>query len=92
MHPSVKGAARPAACAFRTFLAHYAGDESFSGTEMLATAGLSLMGRLVVGSGKNLVESLFRYPETADNEVVLRLDTGAWTRETREDTRGEERL
>jgi 3',5'-cyclic AMP phosphodiesterase CpdA len=57
-------------------LAHYAGDERFEGEEMLTTRGLSLMGRIVVATRKNLVYDLWRDPEPPDNELSFRMDTG----------------
>lgn len=57
-------------------LAHYAGDERFEGTEMLRLKGLSLMGRIVVGTRKSLVYDLWKDTEPADNAVTLGLDTG----------------
>ena len=59
-------------------LAHYAGDERFGGTEMLRLKGLSLMGRIVVGTRKSLVYDLWRDLEPSDNAITIRLDTGTW--------------
>lgn len=59
-------------------MAHYGGDERFQGTEMLKLRGLSLMGRIVVGTRKDLVYGLWQDSEPADNDVTLRLDTGQW--------------
>ena len=63
------------------FVAHYAGDERFTGgskEEMLRLHGLSLMGRIVVGSRKDLVYGLWNDKEPPDNEIIIDLATGAW--------------
>lgn len=60
------------------FLAHYAGDEHFTGTEMLKSKGLSFMGRLVVGNRKDLVYGLWKDLEPADNNITIDLRTGEW--------------
>jgi 3',5'-cyclic AMP phosphodiesterase CpdA len=60
------------------FIAHYAGDEKFAGTEMLRTTGLSLMGVLVVANRKDLVEELWHDLEPPDNDVTIDLSSGAW--------------
>jgi hypothetical protein len=61
------------------FLAHYAGDERFTSTEMLSLHGLSLMGRIVVGARKDLIYDLWSDSEPPDNALAIRLDTGAWS-------------
>jgi UDP-2,3-diacylglucosamine pyrophosphatase LpxH len=59
-------------------MAHYKGDERFTGIEMLKTSGLSLMGGLVVGSRKDFVTGLWTDLEPADNDITVDLSTGAW--------------
>jgi 3',5'-cyclic AMP phosphodiesterase CpdA len=61
------------------FLAHYAGDEQFTGTEMLKSKGLSLMAAIVVGSRKDLVTGLWHDLPPADNALDIELTTGEWT-------------
>jgi 3',5'-cyclic AMP phosphodiesterase CpdA len=60
------------------FLAHYAGDENFTGTEMLRSKGLSLMAGIVVGSRKDLVTGLWHDLPPADNDLDIDLVTGSW--------------
>lgn len=60
------------------FIAHYRGDEQFTGDEMLTLKGLSLMGRLVVSVRKDLVYGLWDDPPPADNHVRIDLKTGSW--------------
>jgi hypothetical protein len=60
------------------FMAHYKGDEKFTGTEMLKLSGLSFMGGLVVGNKKDLVTGLWNDLEPVDNDIVIDLSTGAW--------------
>ena len=62
------------------FLAHYAGDEKFTGTEMLNSKGLSLMAGIVVGSRKDLVAGLWHDLPPADNDLDIDLVTGSWSR------------
>jgi hypothetical protein len=59
-------------------MAHYAGDERFTGVQMLGIEGMSLVGRIVVGSRARGVRDLWQDTEPADNAIDLRLDTGAW--------------
>jgi 3',5'-cyclic AMP phosphodiesterase CpdA len=61
------------------FVAHYAGDERFAGTEMLTLSGLSLMGSVVVGNRKDLVTGLWADLEPADNDVFINLADGSWS-------------
>jgi hypothetical protein len=60
------------------FMAHYRGDEKFTGTEMLKLSGLSFMGGMVVGNRKDLVTGLWNDLEPADNDIVIDLETGEW--------------
>jgi 3',5'-cyclic AMP phosphodiesterase CpdA len=61
------------------FLAHYTGDEKFTGGEMLKSRGLGLMAGIVVGSRKDLVTGLWRDLPPADNNLDIDLATGSWT-------------
>ena len=61
------------------YLAHYAGDERFTGTEMLRSKGLSLMAGIVVSSRRDLVAGLWRDLPPADNDLDISLDTGSWS-------------
>jgi hypothetical protein len=61
------------------FLAHYAGDEKFTGVEMLKSKGLSLMAGIVVGSRKDLVTGLWRDLPPADNDIDIDLVSGSWS-------------
>lgn len=58
-------------------LAHFRGDENFTGTEMFSSKGLSLMAGIVVGSRRDLVEGLWHDQAPADNDVTLDLSPGA---------------
>lgn len=60
------------------FLAHYAGDERFEGDEMLKLRGLSLMGNLVVGTRKQLVQDLWNDPAPPDRDIDIHLEEGTW--------------
>jgi hypothetical protein len=60
------------------FAAHYAGDESFTGTETLTTKGLSFMGGIVVANKKPLVDGLWKDLPPRDNDIRIDLATGAW--------------
>ena len=60
------------------FVAHYAGDEVFTGDTMISTEGLSFMGRLVVGNRKALVHGLWQDKAPADNHIRINLNTGVW--------------
>jgi 3',5'-cyclic AMP phosphodiesterase CpdA len=55
------------------FVAHYRGDESFLGTEMLTSTGLGVMAAVVVGGRKSLVAGLWHDLAPADNDVSLDL-------------------
>jgi 3',5'-cyclic AMP phosphodiesterase CpdA len=59
------------------FLAHFRGDESWTGTEMLRSKGLSLMAGIVVGSRKALVNGLWHDVPPADNDLAIDLATGS---------------
>jgi len=61
------------------FTAHAAGDERFTGTEMLKLSGLSLMGSVIVGDRKDLVTGLWNDLPPVDNALAIDLGTGAWT-------------
>ena len=58
------------------FMAHYGGDERFTGPETLGTAGLSLAGRLVAASQRSLVSGLWNDLPPDDNDVTLDLVSG----------------
>jgi UDP-2,3-diacylglucosamine pyrophosphatase LpxH len=58
------------------FVAHYQGDEKFSGDTMISTEGLSFMGKMVVGNRKALIHGLWRDKEPADNNVIINLHSG----------------
>jgi hypothetical protein len=60
------------------FIAHYNGDERFTGTETLRTTGLSFMGGLVVGNRKALVAELWEDLPPSDNNVTINLGSGQW--------------
>jgi hypothetical protein len=60
------------------FMAHYFGDEKFTGTEKFKLSGLSFMGGLIVGMRKDLVLQLWEDLEPVDNDIVIDLATGAW--------------
>ena len=60
------------------FVAHYGGDERFEGNEMIGLRGLSLMGRLVVGTRKDLVYGLWQDLEPPDDRISIDLSTGEW--------------
>ncbi len=60
------------------FVAHYAGDEEFTGDEMLTTKGLSFIGKLVVGNRKSLIEGLWTDKKPTDNDLIIDLRTGNW--------------
>lgn len=60
------------------FIAHYRGDEGFTGETMLTTEGLSFMGSLVVGNRKALIHGLWKDKEPADNACYINLETGKW--------------
>ena len=63
----------------RAFVAHYAGDEKFTGSEMLKSKGLSLMAGIVVGNRRDLVTGLWHDLPPADNDLDIDLATGEWT-------------
>jgi hypothetical protein len=54
-------------------LAHFRGDELFTGTEMLSTRGVGLVASLAAGSRRDLVEGLWHDQAPADNDVTLDL-------------------
>ena len=58
-------------------LAHFRGDESFTGTEALSSKGLGLLGGIVAGSRRDLVEGLWQDQAPSDNDVTLDLAPGA---------------
>jgi Calcineurin-like phosphoesterase len=60
------------------YIAHYAGDEMFTGAEMLSSKGFSLMATIVVGSRKDLVAGLWHDLPPADNNLDIDLATGEW--------------
>jgi 3',5'-cyclic AMP phosphodiesterase CpdA len=60
-------------------VAHFRGDEQFTGTLMLGAPGLSLMGNLVVALRKDQVAGLWHDLEPADNNLSIDLATGAWS-------------
>ena len=60
------------------FVAHYKGDEQFEGKEMITTKGLSVRGKLVVGSRKQLVYDLWTDKPPADNGIIINLTNGSW--------------
>ncbi len=60
------------------FIAHYQGDENFTGTEKIRTQGLSFMGGMVVGARKDLIEGLWKDLEPQDNEITIKPD-GSWS-------------
>lgn len=58
-------------------LAHYAGNENFTGTEKIRLTGLSFMGGLVLGARKDLVEGLWQDLEPVDHRIRINKD-GTW--------------
>ncbi len=58
-------------------LAHFRGDEHFTGTEALSTKGVGLWAGIVAGSRRDLVEGLWHDQAPADNDVTLDLAPGA---------------
>jgi 3',5'-cyclic AMP phosphodiesterase CpdA len=58
-------------------LAHFRGDESFTGTEMLSTKSVGLIAGIAAGSRRDLVEGLWHDKAPADNDVTLDLAPGA---------------
>lgn len=63
----------------RAFLAHYAGDEiPPADGNLIKTEGLSLMGSLVVGNQKGLVEGLWDDLPPKDNNLTINLADGSW--------------
>jgi 3',5'-cyclic AMP phosphodiesterase CpdA len=60
------------------FVAHFRGDEHFTGTEMIRTRGLSPLVGIVVGMHEDLITGLWRDPEPPDNDLVIDLSTGGW--------------
>jgi hypothetical protein len=65
-------------------MAHYAGNASFTGTEMIKKDGLSLMGGLVVASYDTFIQGLWRARSPAgvelmeDSKILIAPD-GTWT-------------
>ncbi len=59
------------------FLAFWAGDEKFSGTEKVPTQNLSFMGGIVVGQSREMVENLWEDLEPVDNRLKI-LKDGSW--------------
>jgi len=57
-------------------LAHFRGDELFTGTEMLSSKGAGLIAGIVADSRRDLVEGLWRDEAPADNDVTLDLAPG----------------
>jgi DNA repair exonuclease SbcCD nuclease subunit len=60
-------------------VAHFSGDEHFTGSVMLGAPGLGLMGNLVVSLRKGQVESLWNDLEPPDNDLDIDLSTGTWS-------------
>ena len=54
-------------------LAHFRGDEMFTGTEMLRTSGVGLVAGMAAESRRDLVEGLWHDIAPADNDVTLDL-------------------
>ncbi len=55
------------------FMAHFKGDERFVGTEVIRTAGLSLLGRIMVDARRELVTGAWHDLEPADNDLAIDL-------------------
>jgi predicted MPP superfamily phosphohydrolase len=63
----------------QAFVAHYAGDENLPpGQEVMQSKGLSIPGRVVVFSRKDLVIGLWDDLEPSDNNITIDLKTGSW--------------
>ncbi len=60
------------------FIAHYKGDEKFTGTEMLTLNGLSFMGGIIMNDRKDLITGLWKDLEPPDSALVIDLATGEW--------------
>ena len=58
-------------------LAHFRGDEKFTGTEMLSTRGVGLVAGIAAGSRRDLVEGLWHDTAPADNDVTHDLSPAA---------------
>ena len=58
-------------------LAHFRGDESFTGEEMLRSKGLGLVAGIVTGARRDLVEGLWHDLAPADNDLTIDLAPGA---------------
>ncbi len=54
-------------------LAHFRGDELFSGREVLSSKGVGLIAGIAAGSRRDLVEGLWHDEAPADNDVTLDL-------------------
>lgn len=61
------------------YLAHYAGDEDPNAYQGIEKKGLGFKGRLVLMNQKYVLEGLWADTETADNDVMINLNTGEWT-------------
>jgi len=61
------------------FIAHYQGDEKFTGDQMLTKKGMGFMGRLVLTVRKSLITGLWNDPAPSDNNIVIDLTTGDWS-------------
>ena len=59
-------------------VAHYLGDETFPGGEMLPKKNIGLVGRMVISNRRDLVEGLWNDPPPADNNIAIDLTTGEW--------------
>lgn len=60
-------------------IAHFRGDEHFTGTVMLGAPHLGLMGSLAVALKKDEIASLWTDLPPADNDITINLSTGDWT-------------
>jgi hypothetical protein len=60
------------------FLAHYKGDERFTGKEVLPTDGLSFMGGLVIANKRELIENLWKDLSPADRNLSFDILKGNW--------------
>ena len=62
-------------------VAHFRGDENFTGTEMLKSRGLSVMAGIVVSSRRDLITGLWHDREPADNDLAIDCAAGTWSAE-----------
>jgi hypothetical protein len=60
-------------------VAHFRGDENFTGIEMLKSGGLSFMAGIVVGSRRDLITGLWHDLEPADNDLSIDCAAGTWS-------------